>query len=187
MQNKRSNEIYQAMMIKTDEELVQIWQENDHVSWHDEVFEVIAELLQERLGVLPTQDEPIFSEEQRDEKITAILEEQKVIYGDPDNQPVFYDPAEIIKLDKWLKWASYIIVVSTLLANFRTFNQEGHYLIYIFRVQSASEIVFILLTTLITILMILGTCVLFYFVLYGLRLILKILMQMEFTSRGVKL
>ena len=187
MQNEHNNEIYTHMQVKTNEELIQIWQENDHVAWHDEVFDIIAELLQERLGELPPQNEPIYTENQREEKKLALLQAKTVIYGDPDNQPEFYDPVEIMKLDQWLKWASILIVISTFLANFRLFYQEALYFFYVFKLQTPSEIIVVILSSVITILMIVGTCILFYFVLNALRLILKILMQMEFTSRGVKL
>ena len=65
MQSERYKDIYQAMMLKTDEELLEIWKVNDHVSWHDELFTIVGEILHTRLVDLPEQDQPILNEEQR--------------------------------------------------------------------------------------------------------------------------
>ncbi len=49
--------IYAQMKTKDTDELIAIWQENDHGLWSDSAFEVIQNLLLERAVVLPKQGE----------------------------------------------------------------------------------------------------------------------------------
>ena len=47
------------MRLKTTNDLVKIWQNNDHTEWTDEAFDVVRDLLVELGVTLPKQNEKI--------------------------------------------------------------------------------------------------------------------------------
>jgi uncharacterized membrane protein YhaH (DUF805 family) len=51
--------IYGQFSQKATEELLDIWQANDHTEWSETTFDVIREILQERQVELPVQDEVV--------------------------------------------------------------------------------------------------------------------------------
>jgi tetratricopeptide (TPR) repeat protein len=53
MTESRRNEIYNNLLIKDTEELLDIWQNGDEDGWDEAVFEIIEEILLERLDSLP--------------------------------------------------------------------------------------------------------------------------------------
>jgi hypothetical protein len=55
-------QILSAMRLKTTEELIEIWRENDLTKWRKEAIDVVKELLLERLENLPEQNEPVGAE-----------------------------------------------------------------------------------------------------------------------------
>jgi hypothetical protein len=54
------NQVFNNLSLKETDELVEIWQTNDHTQWSDTAFDVIRGILQGRLGTIPQQDEPIY-------------------------------------------------------------------------------------------------------------------------------
>ncbi len=52
------NEVFSMLILKDTEELVEIWQKNDRSAWSEVAFDVIREILLNRLGSLPPQDTP---------------------------------------------------------------------------------------------------------------------------------
>ncbi|MGD8402090.1 MAG: DUF805 domain-containing protein [Anaerolineales bacterium] len=59
MSEDRREQLYRTFKQKDTDELIEIWRANNRYEWADLTFEVIGELLQERLGELPPQDEPV--------------------------------------------------------------------------------------------------------------------------------
>jgi len=55
----RRTQLYRTFNRKDRDELIEIWQTNDHYEWADLGFEVIGEILKERLGELPLQNGPV--------------------------------------------------------------------------------------------------------------------------------
>jgi tetratricopeptide (TPR) repeat protein len=55
MSDTLRTQIYNNLIIKNTEELLEIWQNGDTSEWNEEVFEFIKEILIKRLGYLPTQ------------------------------------------------------------------------------------------------------------------------------------
>ena len=51
------------MQEKTTDELLEIWKRNDQEEWTKDAFEVIEDILQERLGQVPAQNPPPSDEE----------------------------------------------------------------------------------------------------------------------------
>ena len=60
MNDDLRQEIYNGLSQKATNELVEIWRANDHTQWTDMGFDVIREILQERLGELPPQNKPVY-------------------------------------------------------------------------------------------------------------------------------
>lgn len=53
------SDILASMQLKSTEELIEIWKNNDQSEWTNDAFGVVADILLERLGSLPEQDKPI--------------------------------------------------------------------------------------------------------------------------------
>lgn len=53
-------QIYNNLNLKETDELIEIWKKNDRVEWSELAFDVLRGILQQRLGELPSQDEPVF-------------------------------------------------------------------------------------------------------------------------------
>ena len=60
MSNKLRQQIYNTLNLRETEDLLDIWQTNDRVEWSETAFEVIEEILKQRLEEVPPQEEPIF-------------------------------------------------------------------------------------------------------------------------------
>jgi uncharacterized membrane protein YhaH (DUF805 family) len=59
MSTELRNQAYRILNQKETDELIRIWQLNDHAEWSEMAFDVIREILQERHAELPPQNEPI--------------------------------------------------------------------------------------------------------------------------------
>jgi len=55
MQDQHRQQIHYNLSLKATDELLEIWQSGDASEWEAGVFDIIAEILQERLGALPPQ------------------------------------------------------------------------------------------------------------------------------------
>jgi lipopolysaccharide biosynthesis regulator YciM len=55
MSDNRREQIYINLVTKDTEELLDIWQDVDTSEWEKEAFEIIKEILLERLGHVPSQ------------------------------------------------------------------------------------------------------------------------------------
>jgi hypothetical protein len=53
------DQIHSNLNLKETDELIDIWQTNDRVEWSELAFDIIQQILQQRLGELPPQNEPI--------------------------------------------------------------------------------------------------------------------------------
>lgn len=49
------NSVYQSMQNKSTQELLEIWRDNDRVTWTEDTFSILQEILLERLGTIPEQ------------------------------------------------------------------------------------------------------------------------------------
>jgi len=56
MNDDYRNEVFSMLILKDTEQLVEIWQKNDRSAWSEVAFEVIEEILLNRLGSLPPQE-----------------------------------------------------------------------------------------------------------------------------------
>jgi len=118
MSNNLREHIYNNLNLKTTDELVQIWQSNDRKAWEDITFELIREILLERLGEVPSQNGPSYENGGDEEDKGEFVEgEQDEELEDDDNEPVFYDPQHVKWLETWLnRFAVVIVVVAVILS-----------------------------------------------------------------------
>lgn len=179
------NGIYNNLNQKSTEELVEMWQTNDQVEWSALAFEIVQEILQERLGEVPPQDAPVLEhvqDELQDEENLPDDEALKKITSD-DNPPVLYNPGEVLWLDRWLKRAAIAAVVVSVVVNlFQVPTLQR--VIYSFSLGNpAWNSMAWLLAIVVFIFSAALQSIVYYFSLKALGVILKILMEMEFNSR----
>ena len=191
MSDDLHRQIYGNMNFKDTEELLEIWKKNNREVWTATAFDVVREILEERIGELPPQGEPIFTypEEKEsemdgdDEEDDALdLEEWEEKLIDSNDQPTFYDTLEVIDLRRRLdQVAKLAIIVNIVYGIFLfsttqsivsgSFPSDGDALIRI-----AISFVGLALGVGLNIIMM-------YFPLKALAYILRVLMEMEFNSR----
>jgi len=173
MSNELRRQIYSELNLRETEDLLDIWQTNDHEEWSDTAFEVVEEILIKRLGEVPLQEEGLLKDDGLDEWEAKVL--------DDENQPEFYDTLEVITLkDNINKTAKAVIIVNILggLTTFQWFSSiVGSY--FPNREELTPLIYFI--TFIVTGLSVAVTIGITYFPLKALVQILRILM--EFRSR----
>lgn len=172
------DQIYNELNLRETEDLVEIWQTHDREQWSDTAFEVVREILMQRLGEVPVRSEIV---EQGESAEDDNLEEWEAKLLDNENQPEFYDTLQVLSLrDNIDKVAKAAIVVYSLLGLLKlqiVFTLlQGVPLSLPGIVQALPYDLFTVLSTGMQI-------VLVYFPLKALVHILRILMEMEFRSR----
>lgn len=179
MSENLREQIRNSLSQKEIYELLDIWKTNDRLEWSDTAFDVLREILRERIGRLPPQDEPVLN--RKGPAKEKFLEDWEVKLLEEANQPDFYHPQRVLELrDHINKVAKGAIVVYVALAlldiNFvRSFIQQIPF--------SYTELLQSFPYTMINILIIGAQLAMVYFPLKALSHILRILMQMEFNSR----
>jgi hypothetical protein len=185
MSNDFRKQVYDTLNLKETDELAEIWQVNDRVEWSDITFEVIQEILQQRLGELPTQNKPIHEHVKQD---TGDNYDNSPLakFADKENTPEFYKPQEVLWMYTWLERASKAAVIITVIINLPSLSTIQSILLSYLR--SNPELIWLswLIAIFIGGLAIAVQCFIVLFSLKALASILKILMEMEFNSRGVK-
>lgn len=165
-------------------ELLAIWRSNNRTMWSDTAFEVLHEVLKERIREIPPQNDPILADEELIEEVYGEndgLEEWELKLLGSEDQPELYDPIQTIVLRRNVdRLIVAVIVVYVLLAilNFQPVRM------YFQGVSLSINDVEITVSNMVT--TTLGTAVkiaFVYFPLKALSHILRILMEMEFNSR----
>lgn len=175
------NMIYDNLDQKPTEELTEIWLEHDTAAWSGVTFEVIAEILLERLGRLPSAAELAAKTDGDGDADGADFPDQ----GELDRrQPVFYQPDDVASLANWLDRAAIAAVILSVLSGMVGFSS-------IYRSVAAmtgpDRPFLAWLIALLTVgLAVAFQCIIAYFALRALGSILSILMEMEFTSRRIR-
>ena len=97
MSNSLREQNFKSLNLKETDELLEIWKTNDRTEWSDTAFEVIEALLNERIGQIPSQNEPVFEHKDNIDEEDG-LEEWEAKLLDEENQPEFYDTLEVLEL-----------------------------------------------------------------------------------------
>lgn len=69
------NQVFETLNQKETNDLAEIWQKNDQVQWSEVAFDVIREILRNRLGEIPKQNEPILEYIEEDEYEVSTSDE----------------------------------------------------------------------------------------------------------------
>ena len=169
-------QIYNNLSLRETEDLVKIWQANDRTEMSDLAFEVIEEILRERLEEIPAQGEPVTEEIKREkEKAEREEQESRALTG----QPAFYDPDTVLNMAGIAdKMANAAIVIWGIII----IDQWLQPIISGYGFSQAGVIESLLIYTLSYAL----SGAVNYFLLRGISYGLKILMEFEFNTRGAE-
>jgi hypothetical protein len=175
------NQIYASLNLKETGELLEIWQKNDRIEWSDTAFDVIREILLRRLGAwsLPHQNEAIIEQDEEGDG-TSIDEDEE------ENEPVFYDPLKVLSEETWLRRAAIASIIVIILGAFQQISRIQQSLMSFFSIYPILYYSVLLIVLIGMVLAVIALCVIVYFSLNAFASILKILMEMEFNSRGYK-
>ena len=183
MSNDLYKQIYNYFNSKETDELVEIWKTNDRVEWSEAAFDAIKEILEQRLIEFPSQNEPIFDKDKKGDIYDENTPFDK--YTDPTNAPILYKPKEVLWMNYWLNRIAIPAIVITVIVSvpelFRTEqlansimgNPEWDFLAWLIAIVIGGLAISL-------------QCAFVYISLKALAFILKIHMEMEFNSRGVK-
>lgn len=185
MSDSLRKEVFNRLNLKETDELIEIWKTNDRVLWSETAFELTKEILEQRLGKLPTQNEPIFKHvEQEIDEIDKVIYYEKFL--DSDNAPDFYKPKEIIRISFWLNRVSTAAVAITIIVNIPEFIRLQRIIQSFFIGNPQWNFVAWLGALIIGGLATALQCYIVYYSLKALASILRILMELEFNSHTAK-
>jgi hypothetical protein len=181
MSIKLQEQIRNELKLKDLYELLEIWKTNNRVEWSDTAFEVLKEILEERIGEVPPQDEPILDieDDALDDQATD-LEEWKLNLLDREDQPELYSTLDVLNIIEKINKVAFAAVVIYILLGLLNFS----FVRMLFQgvALTSADIMQSLPTMLFTVLSLIIRIALIYFPLKALALILRILMEMEFNS-----
>lgn len=181
MSNNHRNQIFNNLNLKETKELVDLWQNNDRVEWSELAFDVIQEILLERLGELPPQNEPIW---EYYENNTEVEDDDFLDrYINMVSASIFYKPKEVLWLEKWMNRAAIFLFFGYFGGNILQLPRFQRTVLSFFGGNPELEFIAWPIAIIIFILIVGFQFVVLYFPLKALGSILKILMAMEFNSR----
>ena len=180
-ENEYRQQLYNQMILRETDDLLEIWRENNRAEWTQTTFDVIGAILQDRLGEIPLQKEPVYQIHQPDFWERNGL--QKPL-GDPsesENIPVFYDPRQVIRLTKWIPWIGIAFVIVCLVGDIKGIHQIS---LYFAGLENTYWLLFAWFIVIpFAALLVIIQCAVVYYAVNAVSAILKILMELEFNSR----
>ncbi len=173
---------------KETEELLALWQANNRAEWSALSFEVIAEILQDRLGEIPAQGEPCYELTKIEEKEPEVDLRDEDDPASPlypflcvENAPVLYRPKDVLRLERGLNCVAIAAAALSLI--------QWVVLFVGAIIHSHMELLPWLkmngLSSLLGLGLVIVSAAITFVTLRALAVILKMLMQMEFRSRGI--
>jgi hypothetical protein len=99
------NQVFASLRLKETDELIEIWQNNNHSEWSETAFDVIQQILRTRLGQLPPQDTPIYKPIEQDTNDESDFKKNQIIELSEDGDInglidiLENDPDEMISLE----------------------------------------------------------------------------------------
>lgn len=103
-------QIYETLNLKETDELRSIWIANNRAEYTDQAFDVIQEILGQRLEEIPLQNEPGTSE------VNGRMDVLEQTPGQPvpeANAPAFYNPDYVMKISTWLPRIAIASIIIT--------------------------------------------------------------------------
>lgn len=172
MSEEIRKQVYNNLNQKATDELIEIWQKNDHVAWTEAAFAAVREILLLRLGDLPPQG--------------AGRSSQEYPNNDAIERPRFYQPNQVNRLVNWLNRIAVIAVVVIFAKNLILIPDMRYIVISFAPTNQTWADISWFVAVLLSISQLILESALYYFPLKALTYILKILMEMEFTGREAK-
>lgn len=186
MGNDLRKHIYANLDNKDTDELVEIWTTNDHVEWTELAFDVVKEIIEQRLGELPPQNEPVLKHLKKEVLETNKKDLTLNMIAGPENTPEFYKPEDVLWINLWLNRIAKVVVVFITLSSIPEICKMQQILGTYFtghKEWMSFTWVIALVTGCLAIAL---QCFITYYALKALSSILSILMAMEFNSRVSK-
>jgi hypothetical protein len=186
MSNNLTKQIYDNLNLKETDELIEIWRTNDHFEWTDFAFNAIREILQKRIGELPPQNEPVLEHVANDHD--DEVDDDKILdkYNDQENAPVFYKPQEVLLLKTWLYRAAIASIIATAIAGLLELPTMQRTILSYFAGGTQWNVLVWIIAIVVDVFAVGLQGAIYYFGFKTLGIILTILMETEFNSRGVK-
>ena len=103
-----------------------------------------------------------------------------------DEQPVFYSPVSVLQTADWLKWTAIVMVAATIGSNLLSVQTMAGNVAYVVTKSQTPNALAWVITIVLFLLIVGASSAVYYFPLRALGKVLKILMEMEYNSRGVK-
>jgi len=91
-ENSLKNQIYGNMQLKETDELIEIWKRDNRAEWSDTAFEVVKEILLDRLGELPPQE-------------PENVDIESETFDDP-----YHSDDRLLKISSWANILSWVIL-----------------------------------------------------------------------------
>lgn len=183
MNDDMREQVRNSMNLKDTYELLEIWKVNNRIVWSDTAFEVVKEILHERIREIPLQNEPIF--EQEDVKDNGGLDDWEAKLVDNEEQPELYDPLKVITFSRNVDKLVIAVAIVYILLAALNFQPLRSYLVGI--TVSINDVKISMPTMYTAVLSTFLQIILTYLPLKALTYILRILMEMEFNSRKANL
>ena len=181
-------QIHESLNLRETDDLLEIWQAHNSAEWSELAFEVIAEILRERLGEIPPQPAAVHTLDADEDAADLDADDDGPGDGAPDaeNAPVFYDPRQVLRLASWLGWVGIAYAIYAILANLQRWPGTLQLVQSFFLQTPQFDFLARLIAVVITGLDIVIAVAICYFPLRALAHVLEILMEMEFNSRKQK-
>lgn len=179
MNARLRKQIHASLNAKATEELLEIWKTNDRVQWSDLAFEILEEILTQRVESLPNQDDPILEYQDGEEKADDLEDwEAKIL--DREEQPELYDTLEVINIVDNINRVAKAVIVIYAISNIVNSYFFEELLKGAISLDGLAPVLWNFFTTVVFAALQISIV---YFPLKALSYILRILMEMEFNSR----
>ena len=186
MSDDLRNQIRHNFDLKETDELLSIWKTNDRVEWSDMAFVVLKEILEERLGKVPLQNEPVYAHKKKEpgkEILNIVLSKEEFKNVDA---AVFYEPKYALKLAYWLDKAALISIAVSIALGLIAFPNTWNIVLQYFHNNRDWNLAITIVTIFIICIGVGLQVLTTYFPLKVLEYVLRVLMEMEFNSREPK-
>jgi hypothetical protein len=185
MSDDLRQQIHANLDLKETEDLRELWQTNDRVEYTETAFDVLREILLERLGELPPQAEPVLEHLESEPVDESDEAECWGKFTGRQNNPAFYEPRQVLWLVKWLNRAAIGLIFATVLPSLLEMPRVQRSVLALFMGNVEWNLVAWLITLVVFAFAMALQSIVLYFSLNALGTILKILMEMEFNSHPV--
>lgn len=176
MSDSARNQIYSNLNQKTTDELLEIWVSNDQAEWSELTFELIEQILLEREIEAPAQNQAILNHE------LEPKEESEPNTDDEQDGPVFYKTEAAFRIIKWLELTSIVSLIVIPAWSMLLFSDLINNML---NTPNIGILLGVIMAVVAFAISVLGA-IMTYLSLRATAYILKILMEFEHNSWGVK-